>query len=154
MAPEQAVSTKASLHTHPLLFYSIPHSNRTPGNDEATQLFLIFRKALHQLTFSWTEQPESQVPSSLVLDTAARWRAPITARHAIGFHLQWRRQVWNGTHLRLFTQVLLSFMESYLLVFSKRTSPFPQLQLPTRGLGPPSDWQQQTAADARASLGT
>ena len=81
--------------------------------------FSIFQKELHQLTSSWTEQPENQVPSSSVLDTAARWRAPITARHAIGFHLQWRRQVWNGTHLRLLTQVLLSSMESYLLVFSK-----------------------------------
>ena len=94
--------------------------------------FSIFQKELHQLTSSWTEQPENQVPSSSVLDTAARWRAPITALHAIGFNLQWRRQVWSGTHLRLFTQALLSFMESYLLVFSKWTSPFPQLQLPTR----------------------
>ena len=80
--------------------------------------FSIFQKELHQLTSSWTEQPENQVPSSSVLDTAARWRAPITALHAIGFNLQWRRQVWNGTHLRLFTQVLLSSMGGHLLVFS------------------------------------
>ena len=70
------------------------------------------------------------MPSSLVLDTAARWRAPITARHAIGFDLQWRRQVWNGTHLRLLTRALLSFMGGHLPVVAKMD--LTRLRLPTK----------------------